>query len=246
MSGIAWIILAAGDGKRLMSAFPEQAQAGIRKPFLRIAGKPMVDHLLDKIGTTDPVILVVAPSFNSSPANYPDNVIIVHQACPMGTGHAFQTALVALPEKIETVIVLNGDGPAVPVHYIRQLSEKVNKSSSSVILVRRAHLPFAQAMGRYNTAARTIEENPEIRHPDDLINTGVYIFRNDESLDLLAAVTRLPLHEPSRLGGQPEYYLTDILDLVHVQPQIINDKNIAVLFQGVNTLEEYEFVESLF
>ena len=212
----------------------------------------MVEHLLDKIGSVDSVILVVSPCFNlantttilSTGHRFHDNVIVVQQACPMGTGDAFRTALGALPENISTVIVLNGDGPAVPIQYIRDLAE--TERSSSVILARRAHLPFAQAMGKYHVDTRTIEENPETRHPDDLVNTGVYIFRNDDlSADLVDVVAKLPLHEPSRLGGQSEYYLTDLLGLISIEARIVDDRDIAVRFQGINTLEEYKYVDSL-
>ena len=232
MSNIAWVILAAGEGKRIMSAFPDQE--GVRKPFLRIAGKPMIHHLVDTIGHADPIILVVSPTMDYTSYPLESNVRMVHQTIALGTGDAFRVALTAIDnDRVDTIIVLNGDGPAVPIDYIRELSRM---ETSCVILVRRNHLPFAHAMGKYHLETRTIEEHPVVRHPDDLVNTGVYILRNDASLS--GVVTNLPLHEPGRPGGRSEYFLTDLLELVHVRPWVLDDKDVAVRLQGINTMEE--------
>lgn len=228
-----WVILAAGEGRRLVVSFPEQA--GTPKPFLVMGSKPMIWYLLDEIGSEDLIILVVSPSLRVDRYEFPPNVRLVQQPIPRGTGDAVRSALPSIPDYIETIYILNGDGPAVPIDTIRQIGP------SSVVVTFRSLLPFAQSMGRYSMETRRIEESPSDPKSHDLINTGVYVLRNDATLH--SALSDLPFHEEKGTCG--EYFLTDILETSEIEPVIIEDPILACRFQGVNNIVEWEYVDTL-
>lgn len=245
---LAWVILAAGQGTRLMSAFPDLYRQGITKPFLPIAGRPMIRHLIDAIHALSPetiprIVIVVSPDFDRGRADLPDHVECAVQPRPDGTGAALRIALTTLQDSgIDTICVLNGDGPAVPIVWIdRWARGGIPPEHSHVLLTYRSFLPHADAMGRYDPDGHRIVENPPEPRPDDLVNTGVYILRNLS--EIVPHVHRLVPHTTSK-GGQ-EFYLTDLVESVPILPWVVDDPRLGVRFQGVNTPEEWETVQSI-
>jgi len=231
---ICWIILAAGRGTRLVSSFPNHHN--VPKPFLPFLGKPMVSHILDRIPPGDTIILVTSPQQQTQIPMTP-NLHIVQQSTPQGTGDAVRKALqLPLPIHPTTFCVLNADGPKVPVGRIRDWAVG---GGPCVVVTRRRLLPFADAMGKYCPETRRIHERPADRSPSDLVNTGVYIFENTKHLH--HAMNNLPWHPEKQ-----EFYLTDVLEhLPEICIRIVTDPQEALLFQGINTLEEWRFVETL-
>lgn len=189
----------------------------------------MIWHLFDKIGTDDPIILVISPHLDQNKYQFPKNVTCVIQEIPRGTGDAVRIALSTLSFSIQIIYILNGDGPAVPISHIRTYP------LNSVVLAPRSSLPFSQTMGIYCLNTHTILENPQEQHPEDLVNTGVYILENTPFLHSI--IKNLPFH-----SEKGEYFLTDILPDLRLKTFIANG---AHLFQGINTLDEWLHVENL-
>ena len=110
------VILAAGEGTRMNSSIP--------KSLHRVAGKPMLIHIVEASSNIMPEQLIVVHSTKA--ANRikkelnDENIVFVEQAKPLGTGHALKKAGAAINEK-NKVLVLLGDVPLVKRETINQL-----------------------------------------------------------------------------------------------------------------------------
>ena len=112
------IILAAGQGKRMKSA-----RAKVIHP---IAGKPMLQHVVDtsKALNPDQIIVVVGhQSGHVREAMAGQELSFVEQAEQKGTGHAVQQCLNELHEGND-VLVLYGDVPLISVATIQSLLDQ--------------------------------------------------------------------------------------------------------------------------
>ncbi len=92
---IAAIVLAAGLGTRMKSATP--------KVLHRVAGKPMISHILTALDgfDADRTIVVVSPGMPQV-AEFVAPAVTVEQDPPLGTGHAVMAARDALSGFEET------------------------------------------------------------------------------------------------------------------------------------------------
>ncbi len=121
-SDLAVIVLAAGLGTRMNSAMP--------KVLHRVAGLPMVAHVLSAAAPLKPVrvVLVVGPepemeaveqAARAAAPGLP--IVAVVQAERRGTGHAVRQARAALAGHRGDVVVLFGDTPMVTAETLRRL-----------------------------------------------------------------------------------------------------------------------------
>ena len=105
---ITAIVLAAGQGTRMKSSKP--------KVLHEILGRPMVAYLIETlkaVGVAD-IVLVVGHQAEQVKEAYRDyGVRFVVQEPQLGTGHAVQVAMAAVPASAETVMVLCGDAPLI-------------------------------------------------------------------------------------------------------------------------------------
>ena len=91
-----FIVLAAGNGKRMLGSSP--------KVLLPIGGKPMAQHILDTISGIEksrPILVVgdQAKEVKNS-LQFKRNTKIVTQRKQLGTAHAVKTALAQLRPKL--------------------------------------------------------------------------------------------------------------------------------------------------
>ena len=107
MNPLAIIILAAGKGTRMKSAMV--------KVLHPLVGVPVLSYSLDLAREFSPQKLVVVAGFQGNAVREqfgaPD-LTFVDQKEQLGTGHAVQTAVQALPGFQGTVLILCGDGAA--------------------------------------------------------------------------------------------------------------------------------------
>src|SRR5438874_539437 len=97
------VILAAGKGTRMKSARP--------KVLHRVAGEPMIEHVLDCAAAVDPRSTVVvighqAAALTSALARR-DNLIFVVQEPQLGTAHALLSTESALAGKTGLLVLLS-------------------------------------------------------------------------------------------------------------------------------------------
>src|SRR4051812_26384661 len=105
---LAAVILAAGKGTRMKS--------DIHKVLHPLAGRPMLEHLLDSVGALRPerLVLVVGSGREQlEPVARRWHARLVVQEPQLGTGHAVQQAEQALEGFDGDVLILYGDSVLV-------------------------------------------------------------------------------------------------------------------------------------
>ena len=195
------IILAAGAGTRMHSSKPKVLHC--------LAGKPMIQHVLDHAKTLNPsrIIIVVGHQSSNVEENIGDKDLVwVKQTHQNGTAHAVNQALPHLI-KTEPSLVLYGDVPLVKPTTLRKLSQQTHCLS-----ILTACIDNATGYGRIirNEADDVVaiveekdasDEQKKIRE----INSGIMFFPPDKLAHWI------PQINPN--NAQKEYYLTDAVGL---------------------------------
>ena len=106
---LAIVVLAAGQGKRMLSDLPK-----VLHPVL---GEPMIGHVLRQCEALNPARVVVVTGHGRAEVeawianqSFSCPLEFVEQVSPRGTGHAMQCAM-GLLEGCDEVLVLYGDVP---------------------------------------------------------------------------------------------------------------------------------------
>src|SRR5690606_18319958 len=110
------VILAAGEGKRMKSALPKVLQP--------IAARPMLAHVIDVARELQPAAVHVVYGHRGEQvrAAFAADAALqwAEQARQLGTGHAVQQALPAIPDGAR-VLVLYGDVPLITAVTLQRL-----------------------------------------------------------------------------------------------------------------------------
>ncbi len=194
------VVLAAGMGTRMRSH--------LHKTLHRVAGDPIISHLLDAVrgaGVTN-LLMVVGHMSDQVKAAVGDSVRYVLQEPQLGTGHAVQQAVRALDPVPGRVLVLYGDTPLLTSATIERM---ISASDRAAIVLVSAHLSNPTGYGRVlrdetGRILRIVEEadatEQELARTE--INSGLYCF------DGRWLAANIPHLRKSRKG---EYYLTDLI-----------------------------------
>jgi bifunctional UDP-N-acetylglucosamine pyrophosphorylase/glucosamine-1-phosphate N-acetyltransferase len=113
--GLAVIVLAAGEGKRMRSDLP--------KVLHLLAGRPIISHVIELAQNLSelPPIVVTGYQGDEIRAKFPsENITWVDQKERLGTGHAVAQALKHI-SKEDTVVVLYGDVPLLRVETLMKM-----------------------------------------------------------------------------------------------------------------------------
>src|SRR5690606_32632201 len=110
------VILAAGEGKRMKSALPKVLQP--------TAARPMLAHVIDTARALQPAAIHVVHGHGGDQvrAAFAGQADLrwAEQARQLGTGHAVQQALPAVPDDAR-VLVLYGDVPLITADTLQRL-----------------------------------------------------------------------------------------------------------------------------
>ena len=228
------IVLAAGRGTRMCSSLP--------KVLHTLAGKPLINHVLDTARSVDAQRLHVVVGHGAelvSEAIEATDVISYFQSEQLGTGHA---ALAASPhcQTGSTVLVLFGD---VPLLSVNTLARVVAAAESGPTLLA-ASMDNPHGYGRVirdgtGAFARVVEQKDA--SSDELlvreVNTGVLAAKSQDLNNWLSRVTNN--------NAQGEYYLPDVLGLAvqdgYSVEVVVTDDEIET--QGVNDRIQLEALE---
>jgi bifunctional UDP-N-acetylglucosamine pyrophosphorylase/glucosamine-1-phosphate N-acetyltransferase len=203
MSSFCVVILAAGEGKRMKSSLP--------KVMHEVAGKPMVNHVVDAARPLKPqrIIVVIGRERPQVRTILAKDVRAVFQEKPLGTAHAVKAAIKDIPATARDIMVLYGDTPLVTPDVVCALYES-HRTQSASCTVLTTYLDHPRGYGRMlrNDADQVIGivEDKDATAAQKLIrevNTGMYCFRKDDLLNALAHV------QASQKSG--EFYLTDVV-----------------------------------
>ncbi|MDO9531813.1 MAG: bifunctional UDP-N-acetylglucosamine diphosphorylase/glucosamine-1-phosphate N-acetyltransferase GlmU [Deltaproteobacteria bacterium] len=209
---ITAVILAAGQGTRMKSSRP--------KVLHEILGRPMIAYLLDtlkEVGIADIVVVVGHQAEAVKEALKDYGVRFVIQEPQLGTGHAVQVAMPAVPSGAATVMVLCGDAPLISGESIAAL-QKLHAETGAAVTVQTIELPDGAHYGRVVRDASgqviaVVQAKDSHDRPDLLaireINTGAYCF---DATFLIDGLMKIPT---SPVTG--EIYLTDLIHIARQQ-----------------------------
>jgi bifunctional UDP-N-acetylglucosamine pyrophosphorylase/glucosamine-1-phosphate N-acetyltransferase len=200
------VILAAGMGKRMQSALP--------KVLHPLAGKPLLQHVVDTASSLSPTKLCVI--YGHGGAAVPSavqawsaeaglTIATALQQPQLGTGHAVMQALPQIDENAPT-LVLYGDVPLTTVDSLRRLVAAAGDDKLAILTVEQAN-PFG--LGRIvrenGNIVRIVEEKDASEQERAIkeINSGIMVIPTRHLQGWLGAL--------KNTNAQGEYYLTDIV-----------------------------------
>ncbi|GKW50015.1 bifunctional UDP-N-acetylglucosamine diphosphorylase/glucosamine-1-phosphate N-acetyltransferase GlmU [Halomonas sp. NCCP-2165] len=196
------VILAAGQGSRMRSTRP--------KVLHRLAGKPMVRHVIDTAtrlgaGKLHVVIGHGADQVRSELGDCPVHFAL--QAEQKGTGHAVAQALEGLEH--DKVLVLYGDVPLIRAETLAGLLDGVDESHLGLLTVTLAEPDgYGRILRNAEGQAVAIVEHKDASESERAVkecNTGI--------MAMTRAQLKRWLPQLSADNAQGEYYLTDIIAL---------------------------------
>ena len=202
------VIMAAGKGTRMRSARPKVLHA--------LGGRPLLGHVVATAESLAPqrCIVITGHGAEAVEAAFAGTQrAFVRQMPQLGTGHAVQQAVPALPDDGVT-LVLNGDVPLIREATLRALVDACGGSRLALLTVDLAD-PFG-----YGRIVRT----PEAGDADGIGAVQAIVEEKDATplqrqisevyTGILAAPTALLKGWLARLtnqNAQGEYYLTDVV-----------------------------------
>jgi bifunctional UDP-N-acetylglucosamine pyrophosphorylase/glucosamine-1-phosphate N-acetyltransferase len=197
------VILAAGQGRRMCSNLP--------KVLHPLAGKPLVQHVVDTARALSPVRLCIVYGQGGGDAvraalDAPD-LSWAWQEPQLGTGHAVRQALPFVNGE-ETTLVLYGDVPLIRAESLRRLID----AAADGLAVLTVELADPQGYGRIvrdaaGKVARIVEQKDASAEESSIreINTGIMAVPGGSLGEWLGRL--------SNDNAQREYYLTDIVGM---------------------------------
>jgi bifunctional UDP-N-acetylglucosamine pyrophosphorylase/glucosamine-1-phosphate N-acetyltransferase len=209
MNAIDVVIMAAGQGTRMKSRVP--------KVLHRLAGRPLLQHVLDAVSQLDARHVVVvtgngAPQVEAAVTGWAEASgktapRFARQEPQLGTGHAVQQAVPLLPDD-GTTLILNGDVPLIESATLAALAASSGARKLALLTV---DMPEPTGYGRVlrnGDAVSAIVEHDDASEGQRRI-TEVYTGFMAVPTGLLKGwLARL-----SNRNAQGEYYLTDLVQL---------------------------------
>ncbi len=192
------IVLAAGKGTRMKSAMP--------KVLHRLAGKPLLGHVLDTSECLQPasITVVVGHEADQVKNTITQNVQWAMQTEQLGTGHAVREGLEGI-EADDTVLITYGDVPLTRASTYQSLLDVCDdKTIGLLTLIMDDPSGYGRIMREAGAIVGIVEQKDAT--PDQLaiteVNAGVVAIKGGHLKDLLSRI--------DNKNAQEEYYLTDI------------------------------------
>lgn len=201
------VILAAGKGTRMHSDLPKVLHA--------LAGKPLLEHVLDTARALKPTKLCVVYGYGGDAlpqAIQGGDIAWALQAEQLGTGHALQQAMPNL-DRHGVTLVLYGDVPLTRPDTLQRLLEQAGSDGMAVLTVA---LSDPTGYGRIvrdsaGHVTRIVEQKDasDVEKKINEVNTGIIVAPTEKLARWLAQL--------SNSNAQGEYYLTDTIAMAVAQ-----------------------------
>jgi bifunctional UDP-N-acetylglucosamine pyrophosphorylase / glucosamine-1-phosphate N-acetyltransferase len=232
------IILAAGKGTRMRSAFP--------KILHKISDRPLLEHVYDmgKQLANNQVKIVyghgadlVRDKLKHLDANW------IEQKQQLGTGHAVQQVTSQIGDA-DTVLILYGDVPLLKLTTVQALLANVTDKSLGLLTV---NLSSPKGYGRIirdsHGHVQKIVEEKDATNDQKLVkevNTGIMAVKGDKLKSWLSQL--------KNNNAQGEYYLTDIIEIaVSEKIQVITNQPASEdEVMGVNNRMQLSHLERVY
>ncbi len=227
MQQLSVVILAAGQGKRMVSDLP--------KVLHPLGGRPLLAHVLGAASRLEAAVRVVVYGHGGEAVKTAlageSGVLWVEQAEQLGTGHAVAQALPLLDDAGVT-LVLYGDVPLIQPETLQPLVDAARQGQLALLTVELADPAgygriIRDDQGRVQRIVEEKDATPSERCLPE-INTGILAVATAKLRGWVAGLTNE--------NAQGEYYLTDIIALaardgVPVEPFTVAE---PLEVQGVN------------
>ncbi len=236
---LALIVLAAGKGTRMKS--------DLHKVLHKIAGRPMLMHLLASADQLDPArkVVVVGSGREQLEAALAGSAELVVQEPQLGTGHAVQQAGGALAGFAGDVLILYGDVPFVRPETMRAMVERLHGADQPAVVVLgfepAAALQYGRVIAHDDGRIVKMVEHKDASDEEracTLCNSGLMAVRAADLFALLARVTNA--------NAAGEYYLTDIVNIASLDGRtcavVVTDDEDEVV--GINSRAELAEAEA--
>lgn len=239
------IILAAGKGTRMNSDKP--------KVLHDIAGKPMLQHVIDTAMHLNPVsqhVVIgfggdqISTHFAQAGKSY-NSLQWVEQTEQLGTGHAVQQAVPNLEKAQDGIaLILYGDVPLTSQKTLKELLDVANENTVAILTL---ETDMPQGLGRilrdHSGSVMAIVEEKDANEEQKKIseiNTGI----------MAVPIAKLEqwLGRLENNNAQGEFYLTDIIEMAVNEGTSVNTKVIQDSFEvlGVNDKAQLSVLEKHF
>ncbi|WP_324698817.1 bifunctional UDP-N-acetylglucosamine diphosphorylase/glucosamine-1-phosphate N-acetyltransferase GlmU [Novosphingobium sp. RL4] len=209
---LAIVVLAAGKGTRMKS--------DLHKVLHPIAGRPMLEHLLDSAAALAPQRQVVVAGHGREQLERAlgSRATIAVQEPQLGTGHAVQQAEAALAGFSGDVLILYGDVPFVSTETMQAMIHRLHAEDSPAVVVLGFEPEDPLQYGRVlahddGRIAMMVEykDASEEQRACRLCNSGLMAVKSADLFGLLARV--------GNENAQGEYYLVDIVNVATLDGQ---------------------------
>lgn len=231
--------------------------ASIPKPMIPIAGKPMIEHLLDRVAAAQiggkPILVVSPEGVSFFKERLGDGAEYIIQEEAQGTGSAVKCVVdcLAMNGGVEPshLMVLYGDHPFLSAEAIKRLADRVLVVPSALVMLT-AEVPnfLGDYQGFYSwgrilrgvdgrvTGIRELKDATENEKTITEVNPAMFIFPYDW---LKRSIVKIENNNASQ-----EYYLTDLVAIAKKEGLSIQTESVDALdVMGVNSPDELARLE---
>ena len=232
------VILAAGQGTRMKSARP--------KVIHELAGKPMLQHVVDCSRELDPGQIIVVTGHAAGQVHtvmQGQELVYVEQAEQLGTGHALAQCLDTI-ELGNDVLVLFGDVPLIRAETLAQVINAADDAAVRILsFIPENPFGYGRVVRQADESVCAIVEHKDA-NPEQLdigeCFSGIMSIRGDRLRQLVTAL--------DNQNAQGEYYLTDVVDIA-----VSGGDRVAAIVcadpgevSGINNQQQLAAVETLY
>lgn len=230
------VVLAAGQGKRMVSTLP--------KVLHRLAGKPLLEHVLTtaaELGSAREPIVIYGHQGERLRESLPSTKVRwVEQKQQLGTGDALKHALPFIDPE-DQVLILYGDVPLISAQTLMRLMSETPKKGMGLVT---ATLHYPKGYGRIKRdkqkrVTAVVEEKDATTRELAIqeVNSGIYV--------VPASYLKKWLPQLKNNNAQKEFYLTDIIPAAvkgKIRIHTVQPTNAQEIL-GVNDREQLAYLE---
>jgi bifunctional UDP-N-acetylglucosamine pyrophosphorylase / glucosamine-1-phosphate N-acetyltransferase len=233
---ISILILAAGKGTRMRSALP--------KVMHKICGRPMLGYVLGLASALKPkdTVVVLGHKSNLIKKEISSKVKIAIQSRLLGTADAVRVGLNKLSVNSGSVLILFADVPLLTKETLLKLIKRHFEGNADATLLT-ADASEPKGYGRvlrdkYFSICGIVEDKDADEFQRDIkeINTGIMCF---DIAGLKRALTKVKRNNKKR-----EYYLTDVIKVLHSQGKVLEGVKIKNKEEAMGINSKVELAEA--
>lgn len=229
------IILAAGKSRRMKSK--------TSKIFHELAGKKVIEHVIDSVKTLQPQQIVIVTSPDLADHKIIQQHTVAIQDPPLGTAHAVQVAINQINPDCNEILIVCGDAPCITNETLKKLYESTSDLVTTGMLLdnEAIHMPYGRLVCDEKNQVKKIVEYKDGNEKDRLnpiANAGFYKINKDLLIKALSNI--------NNNNANGEFYLTDIVEWCYAQQAhtslILADYDEA---HGINTRHDLVKAEQI-